>query len=93
MSQSALVVTTADLAEHLRLIVREEIERALSMQPQSPWMTTAQAAEHTGLSEQALRALRKRDAIPSHTSPQGHVRFRRDELDAYLDADFLARSA
>lgn len=50
----------------------------------SPWLTYAEAAAYTGWTVAYLRNLVSAGAIPVHGKPRVR-RFRRDELDSFLD--------
>jgi hypothetical protein len=64
-----------------RQILREEFERAV--QPARPWMNAKSAAAYLDMTEDALRSLVKRKEIAVHRSPNGTVRFLRDDLDSH----------
>jgi excisionase family DNA binding protein len=86
MQSSTLVVTNMDaLAEGLRLIVREEVQRLANLEP-SPWLDVKDAGVYTTFGEQSIRALVKRREIPFEKAPNGRILFRRDELDAWITA-------
>jgi excisionase family DNA binding protein len=61
---------------------------ALSEQPtqaqQQNWMTVAQAAEYTGLSEDAIRSAVKAKALRRYTRGEKSISLRREDLDAYM---------
>jgi excisionase family DNA binding protein len=58
----------------------------------SPWLDAQGAADHLGFKLKRIRNLTAARAIPFHR--QGHrVRYRRDELDEWLDGQREGRSA
>lgn len=74
-----IVVVVRD--EQLRRLVREEIE---SLGLAGQWLTPAQAAEYTGLAEGTLRNAVSEGRIRRHGEHGHALRFRREDLDAYL---------
>ena len=68
--------------QELREVVREEL-RAHRPEP-IEWLNVEGAAKHLATSEDAIRALVKRRAIPSHRTPTGRRLFRPEELDAWV---------
>ena len=75
-----IVVVVPD--ERLRQLVREEIE-ALGLAGQ--WLTPAQASEYTGLAEGTLRNAVSDGRIKRHGEPGHALRFRRADLDLFLE--------
>ena len=79
----------SSLEELLRQLVREAVEEVLAerLPAASPaddhLLTVAQAASYLGLTEPAVRMKVRRKQLPS-TRLGRLVRFRRDELDAFL---------
>jgi excisionase family DNA binding protein len=72
-----------DLAEELRLVVREELAR-VSQSPPSPWLNVHDAAEYLATTEDAVYGLVKRQEIPVHRTDNGRLLFKRDELDTWV---------
>lgn len=70
------------LAEALRPVLREELEKALDAHRGSPTklLDAAGAAELLSLSVESVRTLSKRHVIPRVVLPNGRVRYRADEL-------------
>jgi len=72
------------LEESLRAVVREEVERAMTMPRETTeWLNARSAAEYMDTTEEAIRGLVKRRQIPCHRSENGRLLFRRDELDVW----------
>jgi hypothetical protein len=75
--------------ELLRALIREELRtgpEGLHERP-SGFMDTKTAAAFLSTSEQAVRALCKREQLPVHRTPQGRLLFDPAELDAYVRGD------
>lgn len=72
----------AGLEEALRLIVREEVERARGSDASS-WLDVDGAAEYLVMTPGAVRALVKKHEIPFHKIG-ARLRFHCDELDAWI---------
>lgn len=72
---------TLNLEDDLRRIVREEI--TASQQTQPGWMDVPAAAAYLSLSEWALRALVKKDAVP-FCKVGGRIKFSAADLDAWV---------
>ena len=74
----------AALEERVRRIMREEIERAGT---RTPWLDVAGAAEYASMSEEAIRSASKRGQLRSFRSSTGRVRYRVEDVDAFLRGD------
>lgn len=74
------------LEERLRLIVRQELEEARG-DTGSPWMDAAGVAVYAVMSEDAIRSATKRGQLKSYRSETGRVRYRREDVDAFLRGD------
>jgi excisionase family DNA binding protein len=74
----------SSLEETLRVIVREELERALSVQTPTgnPWLSLSALSEALGISRPTLRKLVAK-GMP-HIKPGDNMRFRLDEVEAWL---------
>lgn len=74
------------LAEALRPIIREELERALDgvQAGSSPWVDVAGAAAYCVMSPEAIRGALKRGQLKAHRSETGRLRLHRSDLDAFL---------
>jgi hypothetical protein len=68
----------------MRRIVRSEIERAGT---RTPWLDVAGAAEYASMTEEAIRSASKRSQLRSYRSSTGRVRYRVEDLDAFLRGD------
>jgi excisionase family DNA binding protein len=76
----------AALAERVAALVREHAEQG---EPGSPWLGFEQARAYLGLSRDQLYKLTAAHAIPVRKKRGGQgLRFRRDELDAWLEAEY-----
>lgn len=62
-----------------------EILAARAAPAVSPWMSADQAADYTGIPKQSLYKLTAAKAIP-HAKPGNRLLFKREDLDAWLDA-------
>lgn len=54
------------------------------MQKTASWLDVDGAAAHLAMSEHAIRHLVKRQSIPYRRTPNGRIRFSREELDAWV---------
>lgn len=72
IERESITMTTKDNATS----VPREIE---------PWVNTAAACEHLGISSPTLRRWIKAEKLKPKRTPTGEFRFRRSELDALLD--------
>jgi excisionase family DNA binding protein len=52
---------------------------------QSEWLTLGQAARYLGVAQSTLRKWCDAGRVPAFTTPGGHRRFRRRDLDAFLE--------
>jgi len=77
----------AALAERVATLVREDNQQP----PESAWLGFEQARAYLGLSRDQLYKLTAARAIPVRKKRGGQgLRFRRDELDAWLEAEYPA---
>lgn len=53
----------------------------------SPWLTTEEAAAYCKISQEGIRGSEKRGQLRAHRSESGRVRYRREDLDAFLRAE------
>lgn len=53
---------------------------------QSEWLTLGRAAEYLGVAQSTLRKWCDAGRVPAFTTPGGHRRFRKSDLDAFLDS-------
>jgi excisionase family DNA binding protein len=67
--------------ELLRRIVREELAEA-----REGWMNGREAAEYIGVSTDQLHNLVSEGRLPRHGQKGQRLRFRRCDLDAYVEA-------
>lgn len=79
----AVEITDADVDR----IARRVAEFIAASPVSSRWLDVAGAAAHLAMSDNAVRALVKRQAIPCHRTPSGRVRFDPGELDAWARTD------
>ena len=71
----------------LRALIAEEVARAVTAhlpEPSEPWVGVKQAAAHLDLSEDALRAMIKREQLFARRTPTGRIALRISELDAWV---------
>jgi hypothetical protein len=66
-------------------VVHEEIERALEMR--SPWLDVGGAAAYAAMTPEAIRSATKRGQLRVHRGETGRLRFRIEDLDAFLRGD------
>src|SRR5450756_2189985 len=52
---------------------------------QSEWLTLGQAARYLGVAQSTLRKWCDARRLPAFTTPGGHRRFRKSDLDAFVD--------
>ena len=77
------------IAERLLEALRHERSLQTEAQPRSPWLTVDQASAYTGLSKDAVYKLTSVGGIPTHKKQGGQgLRFRRDELDAWMETQY-----
>ena len=79
-SRMAIAVIEEDA---LRALVREEV--AATPREFVPWLNVNGAADYLATTEEGIRSLVKRNAIPVHRTPTGRLLFRPEELDAWVD--------
>jgi CRISPR/Cas system endoribonuclease Cas6 (RAMP superfamily) len=70
-----------ELEERLRALVREELARAGKV---TPWLDVNGVVEYAVLSEDAVRSATKRGQLRSYRSTTGRVRYRVEDVDAFL---------
>jgi hypothetical protein len=75
----------AALEERVRRVVREEIQGAASHA--SPWMDVGRAAEYAAMTPDAIRSATKRGQLRVHRGQTGRLRYRAEDLDAFLRGD------
>jgi hypothetical protein len=75
----------AALEERVRGVIREEIERA--SQPKSTWLDVPGAAEYTAMTPEAIRSATKRGQLRVNRGETGRLRYRTEDLDAFLRGD------
>ena len=74
-----------DLIDELAARLADNISAREQPQPDpSPWLTTEEAADYCRLSVEAVRGSEKRGQLRAHRSESGRVRYRREDLDAFL---------
>ena len=79
----------AALAERVAALLREDLEAAGAIE--SPWLGFEHARAYLGLSRDQLYKLTAARAIPVRKKRGGQgLRFRREELDAWLEAEYPA---
>jgi excisionase family DNA binding protein len=74
------------LDELLERVAHEAARQALAERGEpSPWLTTDEAADYLRTSADAVKALRKRNAIPFYKTPGGRILFKRSALNAWVE--------
>jgi hypothetical protein len=73
------------LEDGVRRVIREEIERASDVR--SPWRDVAGAADYAAMTPEAIRSATKRGQLRVHRGQTGRLRYRTEELDAFLRGD------
>jgi excisionase family DNA binding protein len=53
---------------------------------QSEWLTLGRAAEYLGVAQSTIRKWCDAGRVPAFTTPGGHRRFRKSDLDAFLES-------
>ena len=94
MSEALLLSVPAEVLDELERRVAERVLTALAENgaAPSPWLTAQQAADHLGFKLKRVRNLTAARAIPCHRQGR-RVRYHRDELDRWLEAQREGRSA
>jgi excisionase family DNA binding protein len=59
--------------------------QARSSDEPSEWLTLGRAAEYLGVAQSTIRKWCDAGRVPAFTTPGGHRRFRRSDLDAFLE--------
>lgn len=75
--------------EELEGLVERAVARALAASPPSPpsdWIKAAEAAKIVGVSTKSLSRLRREAGLPAHEPAPGLVRYKRSEIDAWMQA-------
>jgi excisionase family DNA binding protein len=65
--------------------VRQIVADVLAQRGSTEWFTTATAAEYTGLAPGTLRNLASSGRLPRYGSPATRLRFKRSDLDRYME--------
>ena len=73
-------------------LVREAVRAELATVPAQPagWLDVAGAADHLSTTEDAVRALVKRNELPVQRTPNGRLLFRASDLDAWVTGGVLS---
>jgi hypothetical protein len=80
--------------EDLEFIARRVVELLHEAQADGDrWLNVTQAATHVGLSENAIRALVKRQRVPFHRTENHRLRFSAIELDHWVRTGSCAPTA
>jgi excisionase family DNA binding protein len=91
MREPVPIQVTLDLDRLADLIAERVAERILAHgagAAQGSWLTTREAAEHLGMTVNAMHRLTAARQIPfSQERPGGKCWFRRSDLDAYREQD------
>jgi Helix-turn-helix domain len=83
-------VHLAGLGDVIRIIVRDELARALEGQSApSGYLDVARTADFLSTTQPAIRAMVKRREIPVLRTPNGRLLFERAELDAWARGEPL----
>jgi len=88
--ESLIALDGQALAELVREAAKQGAAEAITkvdLRSFDEWLTAEAAGTYLGLSEAAVRALERRGQLKGHRSPQGHLRFRRSELDRWLGSE------
>jgi hypothetical protein len=86
---TALPISVSDefidvLAARVADVVIERLEIKSRNSVSSPWLDAPSVAEYTSMSIEGIRAATKRGQLRSHRSTTGRVRYRREDVDAFL---------
>jgi hypothetical protein len=76
-----------ELVDTLAARVADVVLERLATQPSStpsPWLDVAGVAGYASMSIEGIRAATKRGQLRSHRSTTGRVRYRREDVDAFL---------
>lgn len=72
-------------ADELEALVARAVAAAMPTQPASDWITSEDAAKAIGVCTKTLSKLRRTAGLPSHEPAPGLVRYRRSEVDAWME--------
>ena len=72
------------LAARVADAVLEQLETKSPSCAPSPWLDAAGVAEYTSMTVEGMRAATKRGQLKSHRSTTSRVRYRREDVDAFL---------
>lgn len=81
-----IVIEKNDLLQMVAEQVKRSVASALSDKSVRSVMTSAEASEYLRISEDTLRAWRSAGRGPKYSKLGSQVRYRRAELDAWLDS-------
>jgi hypothetical protein len=74
-----------ELVDALAARVADVVLERLGAQPApSPWLDVEGVAGYASMSIEGIRAATKRGQLKSHRSTTGRVRYRREDVDAFL---------
>jgi hypothetical protein len=76
-----------EFLEVLATRVADTVLERLAPPAQLPWLDAAGAAKYAVMSIEGIRAATKRGHLKSHRSTTGRVRYRREDVDAFLRGD------
>jgi excisionase family DNA binding protein len=71
--------------DELEALVARAIAAAMPSQPASDWLTSEDAAKLVGVCTKTLLKLRRTAGLPAHEPAPGLVRFRRSEVEAWME--------
>ena len=75
-------IAVTGIEETIREVVEE---RLAAITVRAAWLNVSGAAKYLDTTEDSIRSLVKRNAIPVHRTPTGRLLFRPEELDAWVD--------
>jgi excisionase family DNA binding protein len=72
-------------AAELEALVARAVAAAMPAQPVSDWITSDDAAKVVGVCTKTLLKLRRTAGLPAHEPAPGLVRYRRSEVEAWME--------
>lgn len=82
MTARLAVVDVAELESAIERAVAAALARPVAAP--SEWLTSAEAAQVLGVSTKTLGRLRRERGLPAHEPAPGMVRYRRSEIDTWM---------
>jgi excisionase family DNA binding protein len=78
--------TIEGLDAYIEQVISEKVAAALAQAEPDPWLDSKQAAAHLGVTVRRIHDLVHEGQLPRHGDKGFRLRFRRSELDAYVES-------